>query len=288
MLKNCKKPPFRWQHVRVIGRITMDWDNAILSKYMRYRYAKDLFKKVGKASFISPQKWEDPFEKRFYDISIGSELKPIKYGMACYCMTSSPSENSSAFWNRAKDDEEFWVRLDFDLCLFLDNLEVFATENHCMFYLSQVNYDLTEKEIVNAYRNSKIVREDLEETYVRLMSLKRRAFKFENEYRIFAIWDKAGKLKIKDDILEVSIQNTKGLIKNITIDPWQQESRKIQLVTELNLAKSGENTKKMKNNLKEYVKQENLKIGLYSSGLNRFKKCKSLVFPLPHTKKEKE
>lgn len=286
MTKNGKKSPFRWQHIKVIGRITMDWDNAILSRYMRYRYAKDLFKKVGKACFISPKKWEDPFEKRFYDISIDSDQNPIKYGMACYCMTSSPIENSSAFWERAKDDEDFWVRLDFDLCRFLDNLELFAAENHCRFYLSQVNYDLTEKEIVNGHRNPKIIKGDLEETYVRLMSLKRRAFKFENEYRIFAIWDKSNKIAVKDDILEVSIQNTKGLIKSITIDPWQHESRKIQLITELNLAKTKENTKKLKNNLKECMKQENLKIGLYSSGLNRSKKCTALVFPLTRVKKE--
>ena len=66
--------------------------------------------------------------------------------------------------------------------------------------------------------------------------------------------------------------------KNITIVS--------QLITELNLAKTKENTKKLKNNLKECMKQENLKIGLYSSGLNRSKKCTALVFPLTRVKKE--
>ena len=73
----------------------------------------------------------------------------------------------------------------------------------------------------------------MERYYIKLMSLKRQAYRFENELRIFVVWDEDSKnfdsLKkeekyVEDKVLKISYKKSmKQLIEKITLDPRSAE-----------------------------------------------------------------
>lgn len=168
--------------------------NSVVSRYMPYyRFKKDVSE--SKLTFLSPEKWTDPFEKiylhtKFYGISEGDVYEPSP--IACLCLTTQQFRNSVAFWKCFKTDmNQQLVRVEFylknvveQICSLLKNVNV---------YVSVMNYKLDANTIKSGCDFIRKITENigehtnLEELYIKSLSYKRSSFEYEREISFFLI-----------------------------------------------------------------------------------------------------
>lgn len=141
--------------------------------------------------FVSPDLWYDPYETKFLntDYTMLDGYKQPK--IYCFCARMD-NLNEEASWKIYKKENEPLLRLSIRTSDFLLSLDKFAREHTCDLYFSKVDYKLKRKEIDGLYLPSSPYFHDYfdgfnDKQYVRVMSLKRWAFNYENEYRIFVI-----------------------------------------------------------------------------------------------------
>ncbi len=88
-------------------------------------------------------------------------------------------------------------------------LKVYAEENKCKIYLAKIKYNLHDDAILEIVPNfntfPKTSEKRDEKFYLYLMTLKRPAFRYENEYRLFIVPQKGSPLDIAKDIIKVPI-----------------------------------------------------------------------------------
>lgn len=134
-------------------------------------------------TFISPALWNDPFEKLFFRESI--QIGQINYSIRCICLTYDWIESEEAAWLRSGENNET-VRVDYDfekLCSELNKMK------DVDFYFSVVDYSLSRKEIIklsNDFKRGAWFPNSIDD-YLNVMSLKRKAFTYENEIRLFLV-----------------------------------------------------------------------------------------------------
>lgn len=199
---------------------------ATLYKYIRYSYLESSINK-STITFVSPQLWEDPFERRFL-LTDYSSLNFHQPELACLCLTSDDINNEEAAWRLyAPHPDEKLLRISIDTNYLLKQLDQFAIDNNCSVYLAAANYEFYRKEIENLHKEDP---DDFHSQFfpkskfniacfLSLMSLKRKAFSYENEVRIFICNNNEQSLFTNEDfLLNVSFDFSKGL-KGITIGP---------------------------------------------------------------------
>lgn len=154
-----------------------------LFRYMRAsNFLADL--QSQQLTFISPGLWEDPFEQLFFRDS-GIKIGDTTYYIRCICFTYDWIESEEAAWLRSGENSEV-VRVEYDfekLCSELNKIK------DAKFFFSVVDYSLPRKEIVkqsNAFEGGKWKPNSIDE-YLNVMSLKRKAFTYENEIRLFMV-----------------------------------------------------------------------------------------------------
>lgn len=274
----------KWKHVHFVGKVVLEWPNPKGYRFMPYSRVMQMFKE-NKIAFVSPDKWDDPYEKKYLNVKVnGNE---ILLNMACLCFKTSLNDNSAAFWNSVKKEGEPVIRLTIDLCELWNVLDEFAEENDAQVYVSSVKYtDL--KKINEAYKNPAIVKSNLEESYIRLMSLKRNAYKYEEELRVFVVWKKNNEGKVfddfkKDKILKIDLKKSE-IVKKILLD---RTLSKIETAVQFNLLdKQGKNSyRELENYLLKNKLRKNIRISKSS-----FEKCKitSMSICIPSCLKEKK
>jgi len=133
----------------------------------------------------------------------------------------------------------------------------------------------------NIHKNPDFDAKDKIRYYVKLMSLKRKAFCYENEIRIFVVLKRGVKKFEEDEILKIEFKNISSLpklVNKITLDPHFSELEKIPAAYDLNLLQHGSklNYEKKSKNL---LNRSHLKIRLENSQLLRCNKCKEITFP---------
>lgn len=133
-------------------------------------------------SFVSPTKWQDPFERVFYEKTL--IINDQCYDIRCICATYDYVYNEEAAWNR-NDSKEDIVRVSFSFQAFCDLLEKIAINNHCQFYISIADYSQSKDNLIKKNKPQYKTIGD----YIQQMSFKRKAFAYENEMRIFAIFE---------------------------------------------------------------------------------------------------
>lgn len=181
--------------------------------------------------FVSPMKWKDPFERRFYktDYSgFGFERPDI----ACMCLTNKSTTNEEASWKMYVTPNDKALRLTYDFSVLCSFLEKYAEANQCTVYIGKVIYDFDKKEIEILHKPGKVNNAMYDvffpsdsfgiEHYLSLMLIKRKSFQFENEVRIFVV--KEGSLDFdKDNLLRINgvdYDKTK-LVSQIMIAPYE-------------------------------------------------------------------
>lgn len=222
MTKNMARNPYIWKHIRFLGKISMSWDKPIVYRFTIYSRLKEIFCQK-KLAFVSPEKWKDPFEKRYLDAEATENGALVELPrIACLCFKMSMNDNSAAFWDAPSKADDFMVRISFDLFHLCSALEKFAENTKSRIYICAANYDYSVDGIKKAHRKKSIMNSSLEESYVRLMCLKRKAYKYEDELRIFVVWDQTNEHKIFRKYEEkglIYVQcNPKHVIKTIMLE----------------------------------------------------------------------
>lgn len=169
--------------------------------------------------FASPETWPDPYEKYFLCAKYGSKEFPWRGRIFCTCFTNNTS--SEASWN-AYSKNEICVRLTFRGDRLLSLLDDYQNENlrHKVFF-DKVEYrrtnSMTKK--LSDLSFDPLLKEQFsltsDESKVRLMLLKRKAFSYEDEYRAMIIKTQS----TKESGIKFKIPNINELISLVAIDP---------------------------------------------------------------------
>ncbi|PBC72700.1 hypothetical protein [Fibrobacter intestinalis] len=204
-------------YVKILGDFKLDCFKRSTSltvyRYMRYKWAKNLIESK-KISFADPATWEDPFEKRF--VCGDYEQSGFKKNqVAAFCVTTEHGENESAFWRQFDmENRHDLVQLTFDFDVLIKSLSDFAQKNNAKVYVSPCKYDYTSEEIKNNSKIQKVYKTIDEESFIELACLKRRAFKYEYELRIFMYGEK---LPIEGGRLNIPLKGK--LVKTLKVCP---------------------------------------------------------------------
>lgn len=195
----------------------------LLYKYMPLEHALDLL--INKRLwFANPTIWKDPFEKRFivnkYDI--GGVQRDFPWMNRVYAMCMTQTSTSEAYWNTYANND-IGISFKFNRQNLLAELERISNTNGVRIFIGRVEYQKTSDIKRNLSKNPflnvggvPISNIGKEETKVRLLLLKRIAYRYEDEIRFFVVRDKTA--NIKGTFVPFGIPNT-SMIEAITIDP---------------------------------------------------------------------
>ena len=144
--------------------------------------------------FADPSTWKDPFEKRFLDsdyVDVNDEEKSIPYGKRTYCMCTTQTQTSEAYWN-AYSQKQIGIEFILDRQELLNQLEAY-TDSYDV-YVGQVEYMRTSeirKAKISEIPFSTPLPNNTKDIFVRLMLLKRIAYQYEDEIRLILIKKRA-------------------------------------------------------------------------------------------------
>lgn len=191
----------------------------------------------------NPVDWKDPFEKRFINANYiigGNETEfPIKGQVFCICMTQTPT--SEAHWNNYSNGQ-IGISLKIKRRRFLEVLEEHTTDYD--IYIGKVNYiktadikkKLSDIEPLKSIHPFELINRQL---LIRLLLLKRIAFRYEDEIRVLAV----KKYKTKENGVKLSYTlDPYELIDSIAIDPNAERNTENMLK---NIFKKGYGFKKV-------------------------------------------
>lgn len=258
-----------WKHIHFMGDIALNWENPKIYRFVPYGRLKEMLAD-SVLTFVSPTQWNDPYEKMYFDIEVRGKKTKVP-NIVCLCFRSELNDNSAAYWDKEENDKSPYVRLGVDLYRLCDILDRFSDKTESDVYIKSVRYCKNE-EIENAYKNPFVMKDSLKESYIRLMSLKRVAYKYENEIRIFIVWEK-GNQKIErfleQDLLKIKLDEDKSFLKEIMYDPSFLSKSKI--VADLDLLKDDKRKK-------TYI-QKNLWNVIVKKRISKCPKIKFIEFP---------
>lgn len=190
-------------------------------------------------AFVSPENWYDPYETKFlktdYTALNGYKQPPIY----CFCARMD-NHNEEASWKIYKEGNEPLLRMSIRTIDLLLAIDKFAKEHECDVYFSKVDYRLKKSEIDSLHLPSSKYYDEFfshfdDKQYVKVMSLKRWAFKYENEYRIFIVPRKPEAIVkyLKDNILFIPVPIE--MITRYTFNPANKSNE--SLASQIEMAK---------------------------------------------------
>lgn len=215
-----------YQHIYALNGFSVSPKQNSLYKYMCF---EPLVKAVDEKEliFVSPLKWRDPFERRFFQTEYRSRNFVLPQ-IACMCLTNRSTTNEEASWKMYVNSNDKALRITYNYKKICDILEQYAATDHCKIYIGKVIYDFDKREIESLHKPSSddnyktfFPQQFDIEHYLSLMLIKRKSFQFENEVRVFIVRDAGmsfdnGLLRIKG----VDYKNN-DLISQIMIAPYE-------------------------------------------------------------------
>lgn len=239
-----------------------------LYKYMTASRVLDILENNSHLlGFVSPESWYDPYETKYLNTdytALNGYRQPKIY---CFCARMD-NLNEEASWKIYKKENEPLLRMSIRTIDLLLAIDQFAKENDCDVYFSKVDYRLKRKEIDELYLPSSPYHSEFfnnldDKQYVRIMSLKRWAFNYENEYRIFIIPRNQDKIvnHIKDNVLFIPVPIK--MITRFTFNPANKVNS--SLVSQIEIAKYEAEYKLIRDKIKvAYPEASVVKSTLYS------------------------
>lgn len=265
-MSTVKITPEQFKEIFSMELVNCDKLLLTIYKYMTLSRILDILEKVPhQIGFVSPEYWNDPYEIKFLntDYTVLNGYKQPK--IYCFCVRMD-NMNEEASWKIYKKENEPLLRMTIKTNSFFTSLKDFAKKYECDIYFSKVDYRLSSKEINTLYLPTNTYYHEFfdsfdDKQYVKVMSLKRRAFSYENEYRIFIIPKNHDTVKdlIKNNILFVPIELE--MITRFTINPEDrlEETLLSQINHEKYLAEC--------EFIKKRIKSSYPKVKVYNSGL---------------------
>ncbi len=208
-------------------------DEFFFHKYMPFSWAIHNINN-SELVFVSPQTWKDPFERLLFDTNHAN--------ISCLCMTYEKTANEESVWNTYRNHsipEDLPVRLSFNPKKFMDLLEDIGHKYHVDFYVTTIDYSCSRKELKNLSKNKASYSSRIE-TYINAMSLKRKAFAYENELRIFAVpQNEVSKVDYPPKVVSFNIKDIldyKTILSRVTLPPYSpfsQDDKRDKLYSEI-------------------------------------------------------
>lgn len=134
-------------------------------------------------TFVSPEKWKDPFEKAFLELC-------KEYDIKCLCFTYNRSRGEEWAW-QAYHCEEPIVKIGIRIDCFINELSRIASTKQYKkfkFFVSVCDYSLDKKDVMKC---KALAKKNLSSPnlcdYINLLSIKRKAFETEKEIRVFSV-----------------------------------------------------------------------------------------------------
>ncbi|MCM1301676.1 MAG: DUF2971 domain-containing protein [Alistipes senegalensis] len=212
----CKPHP-KYDRVFLLNGLQLLEDRPFF-KYMCYdRLVNSV--EASELVFVSPETWLDPFERRFWKTSF-EKYNYQQPEIACMCVTNKSATNEEAAWKMYADNKEKALRISFNRDTFLCALNKYAKENDCKIYIGKVIYTYNKKQIIGLHNQVNPFFPNSNEFtdchYLTLMCIKRKAFAFENEIRIFIV---KRTLNWHGKLLKIPVIINNALIPRIVIGP---------------------------------------------------------------------
>lgn len=222
------KPLRGYKNIVRLGEKTEKQTHS-LYKYMNVQRAIE-FLESGYYYFVEPIAWSDPYEMRFYtaDYSqIGFQPKQ------CYCTCLTHNISSEAAWKMYKNNggglADRTIRFEFNRKALFEVLE--NNKIGAKIYFGNVNYEYTTAEINKLHipgdpNYDKYFSDIDEKKFLHLLLIKRKAFKYESEIRLFILPKSRESIWTVDNcevshILKIKFQKEQleSIISSISIDP---------------------------------------------------------------------
>lgn len=193
-----------------------------LYKYWSYNRLMDVLINE-ELVFVNPSLWKDPFEKMYLETDY-TEFGIKQPKIYCMCVATK-TENEEAAWKIYSSEKDRTVRCKINRIALFNILNEFAVKENFTIYFGNINYDLTKAEIktldskTNVHHKNYFEPFSLEK-FLELLTLKRRAFKYENELRILIVPNVGN--TYSDDILKIKIPKDQysKLFSTFTIQPF--------------------------------------------------------------------
>ncbi len=211
-------------------------ENTRVYRYMQYPDLKLSLQKRNFA-FMTPNKWEDLYEQRFWKTdytALNPSFKTPEF--ACLCVTTEKRDDSAASWKMyckepfEKPDSEYdnnLVRLSINFPKFIDALNTWAIDHKSEVYISAVDYSFSQTELGGEIRyDNRYFPQGFDiEDYFKVLSLKRPYYSFEREIRIFILEPSKGS-KIQNDLLILDDFDISQCITRILVAPIKEKYKK--------------------------------------------------------------
>ena len=261
-----------YQHIHQLNGYTLPKargkEPVTIFKYMPLdRFISNLEK--GVFVFVSPALWKDPFERMYHNVDCSAHGYRTEE-IACLCVSEKSSTNEEASWKVYSVNGEKVVRLSIDLYLLLGMLDDFAKKNHCEVYIGKAQYGYEKKEIMNLYKPGSShfglffppVME--RKHYLSVMTLKRSAFEYENELRVFLVGDN---IPFDKKLVEINCDyESSKLVKDIVLCPYPVLPTDKDLVHSVRAKMNRLESDELKKTLKKLVGCRVRQSRLYESG----------------------
>lgn len=147
---------------------------------------------TGTLQFSRPSEWKDPTERAFYNAEISPQGVIETSRVYACCITKAPlSEAAWITYQYGANDG--CVKFSIIFNLFTKEVEKWAKNNGFKFYIGETIYD--EWEVIKKIGRADFVYKDniftsdasTMETFLRTLLLKRKAFEYEKEIRLFLV-----------------------------------------------------------------------------------------------------
>lgn len=202
-----------WDGVTYEEGFNGNHDNHALA-ICKYTKLSNLEKSVNGRNFYfgSPYEWLDPFELLFYNNRVVVNNANVTIHASCFACNDI--DNEEGFWQIwSRGENEPIIRIIYNVDKLLESLDQHA--NGCNFYVGGMEYE-TRGNILD--ESSKKVSYESIDDYLNKLCLKRNAYKYENELRLFVEKTANDDNDIKNTIIE-NIDYSDGIIMEITLPP---------------------------------------------------------------------
>lgn len=190
-----------------------------LFKFIPYKYFISAVEQK-ELLFSSPLCWDDPYDYMFYANPQMNIVSNPRLEVSCFCTSCQHVKDEEAMWRFYGMD---YIRIEYNLKTLIKTLEHFAIINHkkgndIFFYIVPIDYSMGKEQLKKKYKEKKNQYSSLEEC-LECLSLKRTAYEYEREVRIFAIGNKLYNEKNKKHFKISNVEYDNNLIGSIYLPP---------------------------------------------------------------------
>lgn len=213
----------RYSNVYALNNFTLPTDKDTFNRYLPLNYlAADI--EQDQITFSSPLCWDDTFETRYFQIEYSKRYPDFVVPVVnSLCLTSKHSDSEDAKWIRYAKVGAEMINVEINMPNLLHELDLAATKNGFKVYIGNVCY-CDKKDIQGINPSSKTNGSFFNqpftiEKYLSLLSLKRNAFSYEKEVRLFIVFDR-GDNEPQKKLYPVKITPNAPVYGRVTISPY--------------------------------------------------------------------